>query len=196
MNLCRVAAPPLAGVLVGIIGVGGVYFLMVACYALAVFSLLIMPARSSTNVTPRNSVIRDLKDGLSYVRHNAEVSSLLILAIAPVIFAMSYQALLPIFAEDVLKVGSSGLGFLMGAVGVGALFGTLGLASLYHFQRKGPLMIALLLTFGLALVFFALSTNLYLSLGALLLVGIGSMGYNTLNNTMVLSYTDPQMRAG
>ncbi|MEE9198319.1 MAG: MFS transporter [Dehalococcoidia bacterium] len=194
MNLSRVGAPALAGVLMGVIGVGGVYFLIVGCYAFVVLSLLTLPARIETQATSRNSLLGDLKDGLSYVRRNSQVSNLLILAFAPIVFAMSYQALMPVFAKDILGVGSSGLGFLMGAVGVGALFGTLGLASLFDFQRKGPLMIALLLIFGAALILFAFSTSLYLSLAALFLVGLGSMGYTALNNTLILSNTDPQMR--
>ena len=104
---------------------------------------------------------------------------------------MSYQSLLPVFAKTVLDVDSSGLGFLMGAIGVGALAGTLGIASFGNFQRKGLLMLALLLIFGAALNLFALSTTLYLSLAALTVVGMGSQGYMALNNTLILTHTKP-----
>ncbi|MFQ5875646.1 MAG: MFS transporter, partial [Dehalococcoidia bacterium] len=141
-----------------------------------------------------NSLLKDLKDGLGYVRRNSEVSSLIALAFVPIVFAMAYQSLLPVFAKDILDVDSSGLGFLMGAVGVGALAGTLALASFANFQRKGLLMIVLLLVFGTALNLFAVSTHLYLSLAALFLVGVGNQGYMVLNNTLILTNTDAQMR--
>ena len=50
------------------------------------------------------------------------------------------------------------------------------------------------MTFGMALILFAQSTSLYLSLGALFLVGVGSMGYSALNQTLLLTNTTPEMR--
>ncbi|MFQ5934555.1 MAG: MFS transporter, partial [Dehalococcoidia bacterium] len=194
MNLNRVAAPALAGVLVGLIGVEGVYFIVVGCYAFVVITLLLIPVRSRLQVNHDKSLLRDLKDGLSYMRGNSEVSSLIVLAFVPIVFAMYYQLLLPVFAKDVLDVDSSGLGLLMGSIGVGALMGTLGIASLADFQRKGVLMLGLLITFGIALSLFALSEIFYLSMAALLLVGVGSQGYMALNNTLILTHTEPEMR--
>ena len=58
------------------------------------------------------------------------------------------------------------------------LSGTLFLASLSGSRNKGLLMVSLLVLFGMALVLFSRSDYLYLSLLSLLLVGVGSMGYN------------------
>ena len=159
MNLNRVAAPALGGVLVGVIGVEGVYFIMVACYTFAAFSLLMISPRNGPQPRSGNTFFRDLKDGFSYVRDNRDVLSLLMLAFAPIVFATSYQALLPVFAKEILEVGSSGLGLLMGAVGVGAVVGTLSLASLSGARRKGHLLVACLGVLGLSLFLFTYSTN-------------------------------------
>lgn len=194
MNMNRVAAPALGGILVGVLGVEGVYFIIVGCYAFVVLSLVLVPAEKRQRDSEGKSLFGDLKEGLSYVRHSPEVSGLLTLAIVPVVFAMSYQSLLPVFAKKVLDVDSSGLGFLMGAIGVGALVGTLGIASFGNFQRRGLLMLVLLLIFGTALNLFALSTTLYLSLAALTVVGMGSQGYMALNNTLIMTNTEPRMR--
>ena len=194
LNMNRVVAPTMAGVLVGVIGIEGVYFLMVGCYTFVVFSLTRISAKKEPPSNTGKSLVKDLKDGLSYVRTNSNVLSLLLLAFAPAVLAMPYQSLMPLFAKNVLGVGSSGLGFLMGAVGVGAVAGTLGLASLSHLRSKGRLLIAALLTFGLALMLFAFSTSMYLSLAALFIVGVGSMSYNALNHTLLLTNTDPEMR--
>ncbi len=194
MNLNRIAAPGLAGVLVGSVGIEGVYFLMVGCYAFAALSVMMIPATGPSTRRSRGSLTEDLKAGLNYVRSSPVLSSLLILAFAPLIFAQPYQALLPLFAKEVLDVGSGGFGILIGAVGVGALVGTLGLASLSNLRRRGVLMASLLVTFGMALILFAQSTSLYLSLGALFLVGVGSMGYSALNQTLLLTNTTPEMR--
>lgn len=194
MNLNRIIAPGVAGILVAIIGLGGVYFMIVGCYAFAAFTmLLVRPTRPQT--PPRTtSMLQDLKAGLRYAMNDARISSLLLLALVPLLFAHPYQALLPVFAKSVLGVESDGLGFLMGAVGVGAVSGTLVLASLSGARNKGLKMIALLVVFGLALILFAQSGSFYLSLPALFLVGVGSMGYNALNHTLLLTTSTPEMR--
>ena len=194
MNLNRIIAPGIAGILVAVIGLGGVYFMIVACYAFAAFTmLLVRPTRAPT--PPRTtSIIQDLKAGLRYAKNDPRISSLLLLALVPLLFAHPYQALLPVFAKSVLGIESDGLGFLMGAVGVGAVSGTLVLASLSGSRNKGLKMIALLVVFGLALVLFARSGSFYLSLPALFLVGVGSMGYNALNHTLLLTTSTPEMR--
>ena len=194
MNLNRIVAPSVAGILVGVIGLGGVYFLIVGCYAFAAFTMLMIPRTKSSSPDTRASILQDLKAGLHYVRTSATISSLLILAFVPLLFAQPYQALLPVFAKSILDVGSDGLGFLMGAIGVGAVVGTLTLASLTNVQSRGKLMVTLLVVFGLALMLFANSESLYLSLCALFLVGLGSMGYNALNNTLLLTTSSPEMR--
>ena len=194
MNLNRIIAPGIAGILVAVIGLGGVYFMIVACYAFAAFTMLMVrPTRPST--PPRTtSIIQDLKAGLRYAKNEPRISSLLLLALVPLLFAHPYQALLPVFAKSVLGIESDGLGFLMGAVGVGAVSGTLVLASLSGTRNKGLKMIALLVVFGLALILFARSGSFYLSLPALFLVGVGSMGYNALNHTLLLTTSTPEMR--
>lgn len=194
MNLNRIIAPGVAGILVAFIGLGGVYFMIVACYAFAAFTmLLVRPIRPPA--PPRTaSILHDLKAGLRYARNDPRISTLLLLALVPLLFAHPYQALLPVFAKSVLNIESDGLGFLMGAVGVGAVSGTLVLASLSGARNKGLKMIALLVVFGLALVLFAQSGSFYLSLPALFLVGVGSMGYNALNHTLLLTTSTPEMR--
>ena len=194
MNLNRVVAPTLGGALVGVIGVEGVYFVIVACYAFAAFSLLMISPRNTPQPISGNSFSKDLKDGFRYVRDNKDVLSLLMLSFAPIVFATSYQALLPVFAKEILEVGSSGLGLLMGVVGVGAVVGTLSLASLSGSRRKGHLLVVFLAIFGLSLFLFAYSTSFYLSMVALFLVGIGSFGHFALTHTLILSNTVPEMQ--
>lgn len=194
MNLNRIIAPGVAGVLVAVIGLGGVYFLIVGFYAFAAFTMLMIRPTNPSNPARTTSMLEDLKAGLKYARNDARISSLLLLALVPLLFAHPYQALLPVFAKSILGVESDGLGYLMGAIGIGAVTGTLVLASLHNFRSRGLLMVALLVVFGLALVLFAQSGSLFLSMVALFIVGIGSMGYNALNHTLLLTTSSPEMR--
>lgn len=194
MNLTRVAAPALAGLLVGIIDVVGVYWIVAACYIVSIGSLMMIRVTTKRAGKPSTSMRKDLVVGLSFVRHNPTILTLLIMAIIPVIFGLSYQMLMPIFARNVLDVGASGYGALMSAAGLGALIGSLGIASMGNFQRKGLLLLGFGFVFGVTLILFSISNIFWLSLVLLVGVGIGSTGYMALNNTLIQLKTPSEMR--
>ncbi len=194
LSINRIVAPTLGGFLVGFINIEGVYFVVAALYFISMIALLRVPVARKSSPRSSSSLRDDLLAGLRYVKSSPNILTLLILSSVIVIFAMSYQFLLPVFAVDILGVGASGLGLLMGAVGVGALMGNLAVASLGNFQRKGLLMMALCIVLGGALILFSLSNSLYLSLAFLLLVGVGSVGFMTLSNTIIQSGSAEEMR--
>ncbi|MCD8540303.1 MAG: MFS transporter, partial [Leadbetterella sp.] len=80
-------------------------------------------------------------------------------------------ALLPVFAKDILSVGSEGLGFLRAAPGVGAVLTMIGTAYFPPTVKAWRNMLLAVTGFGLATICFALSTSFYLSLFALFLTG-------------------------
>lgn len=194
MNLSRIAAPALAGVLIGFIGIAGVYYIVVASFAVFVINLLMIRTSRVVPSHPNRSIKEDLARGLGYIRHSPSILNLLGMAFIFMLFGMPYMMLLPIFAKDVLNIGASGLGILMAVVGVGALIGSLIIASLGDFKHKGLIMMSLALGFGMALVLFASSSIFYLSLLVLLPIGAAGGGYMTLNNTLLLRNTSNEMR--
>jgi MFS family permease len=101
-----------------------------------------------------------------------------------VLFGMPFQSLMPVFAE-ILDAEALGYGFLMAMVGVGAAVSSLAVASLGDFRRKGLLLLGFGVSFGITLVIFANSVNLYLSLIVLTLVGVSSTGFMAVNNTLI-----------
>jgi MFS family permease len=193
MNMSRVVGPALAGFLIGIswIGVGGVYAIMVLMYAFVVFSLFRVRDRGSRPHDGKTSGLRSLLDGLSYIRGNPVLMALLLLAFAPVMLGMPYQALMPVFAEDVFDVGPSGLGLLMTVNGVGALLGSLAIASMSSISRRGLVQLALGVTFGLSIALFAFSGHFGIGLFALFIVGGASAAYMSLNSTLVMDKAEP-----
>ena len=137
---------------------------------------------------------KDLVEGLRYVRGSPTILALLLLAFVPILFAMPYMVLLPVFALDILDIGPEGLGWLMTASGVGALIGSLIIASISDFKRKGLLLMVLAFLFGITLVAFSTSSSLIPSLALLVGVGIASSGYMAVNNTLVQSNVTDEIR--
>ena len=194
MNGTRIFAPALGGVIVSFIGMDGVYYFMVVCYAISA-ALLFMVSPLGKSPRLRDATVRgDIIAGLRYVRRSPVLLSLLALAFLPIVFGMPYQMLLPVVALDVLNVGQSGLGYLLSMTGVGALLGSLAVASLRDFRHKGLLLLTSCALFGVFIVLFAQSNSYGLSLFLLLWVGAANVAYMTSNNTLLQLHSDDNMR--
>ncbi len=196
LNLNRVIAPALGGVLVGVIGIDGVYYMMMACFMLSALLMLGVTTRPKVvdEERPVTGVHSDILEGLRYVRVKPVLIALLAIAVIPILFGMPYQMLMPIFAGDVLGAGPSGLGYLMAAMGTGALIGSLIVASLGDYRRKGILLLASCGLFGAFLVVFANSQTLWLSLALLVGVGAASAAYMSVNNTLLQVNAEDRIR--
>ena len=110
------------------------------------------------------------------------------------LFGMSYVVLLPVFAREVLRVGSQGFGFLMGVSGIGALVGSTTIAVLGNVPHKGALMLSAAAGFGLLLIVFAFSQSYILSLGVLLVSGTMNAFYMTSVNTSLQALVPDHLR--
>ena len=193
-NLTRVIAPALGGVLVGVMGIDGVYYLIVACYAASAAFLLTMPALLTPTRDSKATVRSDLIEGLRYIRRSSVLPALLAMAVVPIAFGMPYMMLMPVFAIDVHNVGASGLGYLMAAAGIGALAGSFLVASLGDFKHKGALLLVASASFGVFLILFANSNYFYIALFFLLGVGMANSIYMATNNTLLQINTEDRMR--
>jgi len=194
MHLSRVVFPALGGLLMSTLGTAGAYYVVVVCYMVAVALLLRVPAVGGGAVEASASMGFHLAEGLNYIRRSPVLVALLLMAVVPIMFGMPYQMLMPVFAEDVLDVGARGLGFLMAAVGLGALAGSLVVASLGDFRHKGLLLLGSALLFGVTLILFTQSANFYLSLLILLCVGVVNTAYLSVNNTLLQTNAEDQVR--
>jgi MFS family permease len=193
-NLTRVIAPALGGVLVGVMGIDGVYYLIVAFYAASAAFLLTMPALLTPTRDSKATVRSDLIEGLRYIRRSSVLPALLAMAVVPIAFGMPYMMLMPVFAVDVFDVGHSGLGYLMAAAGIGALAGSFLVASLGDFKHKGALLMVASASFGVFLILFANSNYFYIALFFLLGVGMANSIYMATNNTLLQINTEDRMR--
>ncbi|MEZ7812285.1 MAG: MFS transporter [Paracoccaceae bacterium] len=108
--------------------------------------------------------------GFSYIWGQKVVLGAITLDLFAVILGGA-TALLPIFAQDILNVGSSGLGVLRSAPALGAIVGSLILIRFPITNHAGKIIFAGVFGFGLCIIVFALSPSMTLSLTALVLAG-------------------------
>jgi MFS family permease len=135
--------------------------------------------------------IRQMIDGLAYVRTNRLVLAAITLDLFAV-FLAGATALLPVYARDILKVGPEGLAQLGAAPALGATLTAL----LFSFRPLktdvGTKMLGAVIVFGVATIAFGLSTWMPLSLAALFVVGASDMFSVYVRQSLIqLSTPDP-----
>jgi MFS family permease len=192
LNIMRVLGPSLAGILLAVIGAWITYGIVTFSYGLGALLLTMISIPLITG-NKRDSVFSDIAQGLRFIRGNRNITLLLITAFIPTVFGLPYIYMMPVLAGGVLKVGETGLGWMMGTIGLGALTGSLAIGSLEAFRRKGLLMILLVLLFSACLCLLSFSGSFALTLVLLYFIGLGATGYFTLNNTLIIHNTPHAM---
>ncbi|WP_425410458.1 MFS transporter [Hyphococcus sp.] len=164
---------PAAGGFLYIAGPHVVYATAAAISALAVIMFTTMQA-------PKHEPLKNVRglsmmiDGLRYVRDNKIVLGAISLDLVVVFFG-GVTALLPVFARDILHVGTEGLGLLRGAPALGAAIIAFMLAVRPFGSRVGFWMMASIFIYGAAMLGFAVSKVFWLSLLMLAITGAADM---------------------
>ena len=109
-------------------------------------------------------------------------------------FFGAYRSMMPVFARDILAVGPTGLGALLGVPAFGALAGSAIVMALGNPKKKGQLIIFVTLVYTAGLISFALSRSLILSLAIGFLLGLVDAVGETLRDTMIQLITPDPMR--
>jgi MFS family permease len=192
-NAARVLGPSIAGVLIGAVGLAWCYFLDAASYLAVIAGLLMMRLPAFVRPAPSRGW-EQFREGARFVRRDRRVLALVGFIAISSIFGFPYLILMPVFARDVLKVGATGLGFLLAATGIGALVAALGLASLGPHVRKGALLRWSGPVFGLAIAAFALTRWFPLALGILVVSGAAMILNNAVTNTLLQTIVPDGLR--
>ena len=116
------------------------------------------------------------------------------MAFLPALFGFTLFALMPAWAREQLNVTSFDLGYLMAVMGIGALVGTLGLASMRNLGNRGIILIVISVVWGLSVVGVAMSAEFVSAIFFLVVNGLLSSLYMSLNMTLSQIYADPEKR--
>jgi MFS family permease len=170
-----VAGPSLGGVLIAATGVGWVYIANAISFAFVIVALLMMrdmPPRASGAAGSRDDVsLHAALEGLRFVFRSPLIRSTMLLDFFATFFS-SATALLPIFAQDILRVGAKGYGWLYAAPAVGAVATSAAMVPLTdRIERRGPALLWAVGGYGLATVVFGLSRSFWLTFCCLALTG-------------------------
>ena len=161
--------PSFAGIAISTIGTEGAFYANGLSFLSVVIALFLMKT-SSSGKGRAGSFFKDLKLGLSYVRAQKIVLAIMLMEAFSSVFGLD-SAMLTIFAQDILKVGATGLGFLQSARGLGAIVGSGLLVAIVNTRSQGKILLTATVVYGLSFALFGLSPNFPLSLLLIFIAG-------------------------
>ncbi len=129
--------PAVAGLRIYSLGVGATYFFCFAASLSAVCLWLGIRLQPLPHRASAGGVLQHMAEGLNFIRQNQIYYTFIGMIFFNSVFGMSYLILMPVFARNVLHVGSQGFGFLQSVGGAGALVGVLAVAWFSHSRKKG-----------------------------------------------------------
>ncbi len=187
-----VLGPAVGGLLYGFAGAVASYGVDAALMTLALAGFLIVRYEPVAREVESTSMAASLKIGLHFVFSEPVILGALTLDLFSV-FLGGAEALLPVFASEILKVGPQGLGILRAAPAVGAVLMGLYLAHRPPMERSGRTMLIAVAVFALAIIGFGLSRSFFLSLALLAVSGMADNVSVVIRSTLLQVLTPLDM---
>ena len=170
-QIASVIGPAAAGFSITLIGVHWSMCTVFICSVFAILALSQIGKKPIMNPKIGEPVMQSLTEGIKFVFNNKTVLGAITLDMVAVLFGGAV-ALLPIFAQDILKVGPEGFGFLRAAPAIGAFLTMLITAYVPLSKNAGMKLLTAIFSFGVCIIIFGLSTIFWVSLLALFFSGV------------------------
>lgn len=192
-QIAAVFGPAFAGFTIGFIGVYYSMIMVVICIALGIISLLQIGSKPILNPKRGEPVMTSLKEGINFVFQNKTILNAITLDMFAVLFGGAV-ALIPVFATDILKVGSEGFGILRAAPAIGGLITMLIATYIPLNNNAGKKLLTAVFLFGICIIIFGLSKNFWISVIALFFSGVTDGISVVIRQTILQLYTPDNMR--
>ncbi len=193
-QLASVLGPALGGLMIALFHrATPVYLINAISISVVILCLFLIRSKQPARQIARNSTLRSLAEGLTFLRRTQVILAAITLDLFAVLLGGA-TTLLPVYARDILRVGPTGLGFLQAAPAVGALCMTLCLAHTPPFKRAGRALLLAVAVFGVATCVFGVSHLFWLSLLMLAVLGAMDNISVVIRSTLVLTRTPDEMR--
>ena len=187
-----VVGPAIGGLLYGFTSATVAYATDAALMVLAVIAFSMISYAHTRVIDTTESLAESLRAGIRFVMHQRVILGALTLDLFSVLLGGA-EALLPIFAAEILHVGPKGLGILRAAPAAGAVLMSIHLAHRAPLERAGRALFFAVATFALAIVGFGLSRNFFLSFALLAASGMADNISVVIRSTLLQTLTPVEM---
>ena len=214
MHISKMIGPALAGALIAFTGVQGSYILLSAVMAVGCLLFLkvsqpdrpnqIAKSKISSGTTSdlagsserklMREVFSNLAEGFKYAFSSQTIVAVIVITVFMNLLLFPYMQMVTVVSKNILFVGPLLMGILMASDGLGALVGSTLIASRNKMVYHGRIFLYGSILSLIALMVFSMSSWYLVSLPLLLILGIGTSGFGTMQSAIVLLVSRPELR--
>jgi len=191
-----ILGPGICGVVIAYLGLQWAYWINAISY-LAVIAALFAMGDIRTVIEKKafelRGTFRDIREGIEFIKNSPIIFSVMFLDFFGTFFS-SANTLLPFVARDILHVGPIQYGWLSASQSIGTVIIGLYLSQKTRLLRQGMLIYISVAMFGLATILFGVSTSFWLTMLALILIGVFDGLSTIIRNTVRQMLTPDTMR--
>lgn len=191
-QIATILGPATGGLIFGHFGITPTFILIVSLLFISLVLTYFLRKYPAIFV-PKESIWNSLSEGINFVFKNKMMLGAMSLDLFSVFFGGAI-ALLPVFAHDILKVGSEGLGFMRATTAAGAVLTMLAMTRFSPMNRPWRNLLIAVAGFGTSILCFGLSTNFYISLIFLFTEGAFDSVSVIIRSTLMQLLTPDHMR--
>lgn len=192
-QVATVVGPAFGGFSILWIGVHWSLCIVFSMVMLSLFFVFMIKKKPILNPKIGEPVFQSLKQGIKFVFNTKAIFGAITLDMVSVLFGGAV-ALLPVYAQDILKVGPQGFGALRAAPAIGASITMLATAYLPISRKAGMKLLAAIFGFGICIIVFGVSTVFWISMVALFFSGVTDGVSMVIRQTILQLKTPDHMR--
>lgn len=192
-HIAVVLGSSFGGLLLGFCGKLVTYSIVVILLLVGLIQMMRVSPQPLEKVLRDEGMLVSIRQGLRFVFSNQLIFGAMLLDLIAVLFGGA-TAMLPVFASEVLHVGELGFGLLRAAPFVGSVVLALYMTKHPPLKNAGRKLFICVACFSLCMIFFALSTNFYLSLFILAVSGAFDNVSVVIRSTIIQLFTPNDMR--
>ena len=195
-NTGSIVGPALSGIIIGYVGQEYVYLINSTTFLAVILALILLgPISQTKSVVQRGwrAALKDIHDGVTFIRHQPLILSTMILDFIATFFA-SANTLLPYFAQNVIHVGEVAYGWLAAAPSIGAVLVGIIASQYRQIRRQGILLLGSVVVFGGATILFGVSRIYAVIFLTLAIIGAADSLSTIIRNTIRQLNTPDSLR--
>lgn len=191
-NVGAIGGPLLFGLIPD--GNMGLAYLLNSISFLAVIIALIFMGKVPQDVNKAGGVnLRAMWDGVRFIFSRPLISSTMLMDFIATFFA-SANTMLPIVAQDILKVGKPGFAWLTSAQAIGSVMAGIIVSQIPKLRRQGLLFFGAVFVFGVATILFGLGASFAVAMITLFIIGAADAVSTVVRNTIRQLQTPDHIR--
>lgn len=186
--------PAIAGITYAILGPGWCFTINGISFLAVIYNLLRMKIKPILRPAVRNSTIKDIIEGLKYLKTQKIILIVMIITASSSTFGMSLVTLFPAWAVRILHGNAATNGLLQTARGIGAVICSLIIASAGKNMERGKVLLFGMISLPLLMALFSFNRTFVISSTFLILIGAAFIAINNLSNAITQTNVTEEFR--